>query len=56
MSFTAQVAPLPGQVMQFPDLAETFRTLAKEGTSGFYHGRVAEVSKGVAVPADTDIC
>jgi gamma-glutamyltranspeptidase len=51
MSFTAQAAPLPGQVMQFPDLAETFRTLAKEGTAGFYQGRIAEVSQGVVVPA-----
>ncbi|KIM28864.1 hypothetical protein M408DRAFT_134450 [Serendipita vermifera MAFF 305830] len=35
-------APLPGQVMRFPDLAETFRTLVKEGKNGFYKGRVAE--------------
>lgn len=35
-------APLPGQVMHFPDLANTFRTLAEHGKDGFYKGRVAE--------------
>lgn len=35
-------APLPGEVMQFPDLAQTFRSLVSEGKDGFYKGRVAE--------------
>ena len=35
-------APLPGEVMRFPDLAKTFRSLASEGKDGFYKGRVAE--------------
>ncbi|KAG8822975.1 hypothetical protein FRC19_004888 [Serendipita sp. 401] len=35
-------APLPGQVMRFPDLAETFRTLVREGKDGFYQGRIAD--------------
>lgn len=35
-------APLPGEVMRFPDLAQTFRSLVSEGKDGFYKGRVAE--------------
>ncbi|CAE6480413.1 unnamed protein product [Rhizoctonia solani] len=35
-------APLPGEVMRLPDLAQTFRTLVSEGKKGFYTGRVAE--------------
>ena len=35
-------APLPGQIMKFPDLAKTFRALAEYGKDGFYKGRVAE--------------
>ena len=35
-------APLPGQVMRFPNLAKTFRALAEQGKDGFYKGRVAE--------------
>ncbi|KAG8833097.1 hypothetical protein FRC17_000036 [Serendipita sp. 399] len=35
-------APLPGQVMRLPDLAETFKTLVREGKDGFYKGRIAE--------------
>ncbi|KAG9092096.1 hypothetical protein FRC06_000251 [Ceratobasidium sp. 370] len=35
-------APRAGEVMRFPDLARTFRTLASEGKKGFYTGRVAE--------------
>lgn len=35
-------APLPGQVMKFPNLAETFRALAEHGKDGFYKGRIAE--------------
>jgi gamma-glutamyltranspeptidase / glutathione hydrolase len=35
-------APLPGQVMRFPNLAKTFCALAEHGKDGFYKGRVAE--------------
>ena len=35
-------APLPGEIMKNPALAQTFRALAAEGKKGFYHGRVAE--------------
>ncbi|KAH9004328.1 gamma-glutamyltranspeptidase [Lactarius hatsudake] len=35
-------APLPGQIMKFPNLAKTFRALAEHGKVGFYKGRVAE--------------
>jgi|SRR6266850_55985 len=35
-------APLPGQIMKFPNLAKTFRALAEQGKSGFYKGRIAE--------------
>ncbi|KAF8521513.1 gamma-glutamyltranspeptidase [Gautieria morchelliformis] len=35
-------APLPGQVMTFPDLAKTFRRVAQHGKDGFYKGPVAE--------------
>jgi len=35
-------APLPGQVVKFPNLAKTFREVATHGKDGFYHGRVAE--------------
>lgn len=35
-------APLPGQIMQFPDLAKTFRSVAESGKDGFYKGRIAE--------------
>lgn len=35
-------APLPGQIMTFPDLARTFRAIAAEGKDGFYKGRIAE--------------
>lgn len=34
-------APLPGQIMKFPNLANTFRALAEHGKDGFYKGRVA---------------
>ena len=35
-------APLPGQIMTFPDLAKTFRSVAEHGKNGFYKGRIAE--------------
>ncbi|KAF9518379.1 hypothetical protein BS47DRAFT_1389027 [Hydnum rufescens UP504] len=35
-------APLPGEVMRFPDLAKTFRLLADKGKDGFYTGPVAQ--------------
>ena len=35
-------APLPGQVMKFPNLAKTFRAVAERGKDGFYTGRIAE--------------
>ncbi|KAL8638131.1 MAG: hypothetical protein Q9228_004681 [Teloschistes exilis] len=35
-------APLPGEIMVNPTLANTFRLLAKHGKEGFYSGPVAE--------------
>jgi len=35
-------APLPGQIMKFPNLARTFRAVAEQGKDGFYKGRIAE--------------
>jgi gamma-glutamyltranspeptidase/glutathione hydrolase len=35
-------SPLPGEILKNPTLANTFRTLAKEGKKGFYEGRIAE--------------
>ncbi|KAG5639221.1 hypothetical protein H0H81_005295 [Sphagnurus paluster] len=35
-------APLPGQVIKMPTLAQTFRELATYGKDGFYKGRVAQ--------------
>jgi gamma-glutamyltranspeptidase/glutathione hydrolase len=34
------LAPAAGQVFRNPTLAETFRTLAREGQKGFYQGRI----------------
>ncbi|MEM7082900.1 MAG: gamma-glutamyltransferase [Pseudomonadota bacterium] len=36
------VAPKKGQVFKNPDLANTYRILAKEGRDGFYKGHVAQ--------------
>jgi gamma-glutamyltranspeptidase/glutathione hydrolase len=33
---------MPGELFKNPNLANTFRTLAKEGKKGFYSGRIAE--------------
>ncbi|KAF9787192.1 gamma-glutamyltranspeptidase [Thelephora terrestris] len=35
-------APLPGQLMKFPTLAQSFREIATHGKGGFYRGRIAE--------------
>lgn len=35
-------APLPGQIIQLPNLAKTFREVAEKGKDGFYKGRIAE--------------
>lgn len=35
-------APAAGDIIKLPALANTFRTLAKEGKKGFYTGRIAE--------------
>lgn len=35
-------APLPGQVIKLPNLAQTFREVATHGKDGFYKGRVAQ--------------
>ncbi|KAF9474098.1 gamma-glutamyltranspeptidase [Pholiota conissans] len=35
-------APLPGQIIQLPNLAKTFREVVAHGKSGFYKGRVAQ--------------
>ncbi|KAH9218829.1 putative gamma-glutamyltransferase ywrD, partial [Leptodontidium sp. 2 PMI_412] len=34
--------PRPGELIKNPNLAQTFRTLAKEGKKGFYTGRIAD--------------
>ncbi|KAH8820920.1 putative gamma-glutamyltransferase ywrD [Xylogone sp. PMI_703] len=34
--------PMPGELFKSPNLALTFKTLAKEGKKGFYTGRIAE--------------
>ena len=34
-------APKAGEIFRNPTLAETFRTLAREGNKGFYEGRIA---------------
>ncbi|KAI9311124.1 nucleophile aminohydrolase [Dichotomocladium elegans] len=34
-------APKEGEIMKFPELAETFNLLAQQGKDGFYKGRIA---------------
>lgn len=35
-------APLPGELMTFPTLAQSFREISTHGKDGFYKGRIAE--------------
>lgn len=35
-------APLPGELVTFPTLAQSFREIATHGKDGFYKGRIAE--------------
>ena len=35
-------APLPGELVSFPTLAQSFREIATHGKNGFYRGRIAE--------------
>lgn len=35
-------APLPGQLVRFPALAQSFREITMHGKDGFYKGRIAE--------------
>ena len=35
-------APMPGEIMKIPTLAQTFRSLAAGGKKAFYEGRIAE--------------
>ena len=35
-------APHPGEIMRFPELANTFKLLAEKGNPGFYTGTVAK--------------
>jgi gamma-glutamyltranspeptidase len=35
-------APLPGELMTFPTLAQSFRQISTNGKHGFYKGRIAE--------------
>ena len=47
-------APAVGSVFRNRDLAETYRLLAKKGTDGFYHGKLAaEIAATVQAPPKT---
>ncbi|RKO90524.1 gamma-glutamyltranspeptidase [Blyttiomyces helicus] len=35
-------APKEGEIIKLPELAETFRALARDGKQGFYEGRIAQ--------------
>ena len=35
-------APLPGELVTFPTLAQSFREIVAHGKDGFYKGRIAE--------------
>lgn len=35
-------APLPGELVTFPTLAQSFREIVRHGKDGFYRGRIAE--------------
>jgi len=35
-------APSPGEVLRLPDLAQTYRTIARDGAQAFYRGDLAE--------------
>src|SRR5262245_51838199 len=35
-------SPAPGEIFKNPTLAQTFRTLAREGKAGFYQGRIGQ--------------
>jgi len=35
-------SPSPGEIFKNPNLAATFKELAKNGKKGFYEGRIAE--------------
>jgi gamma-glutamyltranspeptidase/glutathione hydrolase len=48
-------APAVGSIFRNPDLAETYRLLAKKGTEGFYSGPLAdEIVANVQAPPKTD--
>ncbi|HJX77545.1 gamma-glutamyltransferase [Glutamicibacter sp.] len=48
-------APQVGSIFKNPDLAQTYRLLAKQGPSAFYHGEMAEeISQTVQAPPKTE--
>ncbi|KAI9248265.1 gamma-glutamyltranspeptidase [Phascolomyces articulosus] len=42
MLLDGERAPLEGEIMQLPNLAKTFKTVAAQGKDGFYKGRIAD--------------